>query len=539
MFISYDKKIFLPLKTKLYILFFIISACAVSQNDAQQTFLNTDLNNLIDAYYIKYPTETFHSSMKPYVGFGIKEADDTAFHLNNYKIKNQFFLNEFHSKPQQKNHFALQILPQLDEEVGYDAHAKRGVNQLSGGAYVRLDINNNFSAAVTGIGGQASYPGFIDTIVSKYKIIPGLGRAYGSNGNYTFTNFTGSVSYSPIKILNFQLAKDKIFIGDGYRSLILSDVANSYPFLKTTINIWHLQYSFWYSWMQDVYSPNGIRKNALNRFGTFHYLSWNVTKNFNFSFFETEIFQGTDSLRHRGFDPNYLNPIIFYRPIEYSLGSGDNALIGFNTSVKFAKHFKLYGQVMLDEFNLTYIRQMNGWWANKQGYQIGLKYVNAFGIKNLSLQGEFNYVRPYTYSHASEQQNYSQFNQPLADPFGANFYESLGFITYKHKNWQIDLKGMFTVVGRDSASAKSDVGQNIFLSYDLHPNDFGNHIAQGIQYRIMQGEFKFTYFIIRGLNLRLEAGVIERYIHSENYTNSTPYVYMGIKTSMYNFYRDY
>jgi len=539
LFINYDKKIFLPLKTKLYILFFIISTCALSQNDAQQTFLNTDLNNLIDAYYIKYPTETFHSSMKPYIGFGIKEANDTAFHLNNYKIKNQFFFNEFHSKPKQKNHFALQILPQLDEEVGYDANAKRGVNQLSGGAYARLDINNNFSASVTGIGGQVSYPGFTDTIVSRYKVIPGLGRAYGSNGNYTFTNFTGNISYSPIKILNFQLAKDKIFIGDGYRSLLLSDVANSYPFLKTTINIWHLQYSFWYSWMQDVYSPTGIRKNALNRFGTFHYLSWNVTKNFNFSFFETEIFQGTDSLRHRSFDPNYLNPIIFYRPVEYSLGSGDNALIGFNTSVKFAKHFKLYGQVVLDEFNLTYIRQMNGWWANKQGYQIGLKYVDAFGIKNLSLQGEFNYVRPYTYSHASEQQNYSQFNQPLADPFGANFYESLGFITYKHKNWQIDLKGMFTVVGRDSASKTSDVGQNIFLSYNLHPNDFGNYVGQGIKYNVMQGEFKFTYFIIRGLNLRLEAGVIERYTHSIGYTTSTPYVYMGIKTSMYNFYRDY
>jgi hypothetical protein len=477
--------------------------------------------------------------MKPYVGFGVKEADDTAFHVNNYKVKNQFLFNEFHTGPQYRNHFSLQVLPQIDEQVGYDAHAKKGVNEISSVAYVRFDVNNDFSAAITAIGGQVSYPGFTDTIVSKYKVIPGLGRAYGSNGNYTFANITGYISYSPIKALNFQLAKDKIFIGDGYRSLLLSDIANSYPYFKTTINIWHLQYSFWYSWMQDVYSPNGIRSKALNRFGTFHYLSWNVTKNFNLSFFETEIFQGTDSLRHRGFDPNYLNPVIFYRPVEYSLGSGDNALIGFNSSVKFAKHFKLYGQVVLDEFNLTYLRKMNGWWANKQGYQIGLKYINAFGIKNLSLQGEFNYVRPYTYSHASEQQNYSQFNQPLADPFGANFYESLGFITYKHKNWQIDLKGMFTVVGRDSASKKSDVGQNIFLSYDMHPNDFGNHIAQGIQYRIMQGEFKFTYFIIRGLNLRLEAGVIERYTHSPGYSNSTPYVYAGIKTSMYNFYRDY
>lgn len=531
------------MKTKLYIFFLLISASVLSQNDAQQTFLNTDLNNLIDAYYIKYPTETFHSSMKPYIGFGIKEVSDTAFHINNYKLKNQFMFNDFHSDPKYKNKFSLQVLPQLDEQIGYDGAAKRTVNELSGGAYVRLDINSNFSAAITAIGGQVSYPSFTDTVTSKYKIIPGLGRAHGSNGVYTFANFTGYISYSPIKNLNFQLAKDKIFIGDGYRSLLLSDVANSYPFLKTTINIWHLQYSFWYSCMQDVYSAsNGIRKNPLNRFGTFHYLSWNVTKNFNFSFFETEIFQGTDSIRHRGFDPNYLNPLILFRPVEYSLGSGDNALLGFNTSLKFAKHFKVYGQLIIDEFNWQYIKAQTGWWANKQGIQVGGKYVNAFGVKNLSLQAEYNWVRPYTYSHASEQQNYSQYNQPLADPFGANFSEILGFISYKHKNWQVDIKGMFTLVGRDtSGRGSSDVGQNIFLNYDLHNHTFGNFVGQGVKYNIMQGEFKFTYFLIRGLNLRLEVGVIERYTRAESigYSSATPYVYAGIKTSMYNFYRDY
>ena len=528
------------LKGRLFIICCISSLRFLGQHDAQQTFMNTDLNNLIDAYYIQYPSERFHASIKPYINFSVKEADDTTFHLNNYKIKNYFLSNELLSKPEKRNQVSMQVLPILDEQAGYDGLAKRAVNELSGGAYTRFDINTNFSAAVTLTGGKVSYPGFTDTLVSKYKIIPGLGRAYGSNGNYTYTNLTGYISYSPIRILNFELGKDKMFIGEGYRSLILSDVANNYPFFKTTLNIWHFQYSFWYSMFQDLYTPNGIRQKPLNRFGTFHYLSWNVTKNFNFSFFETEIFQGTDSIRHRGFDPNYLNPVIFYRPIEYSLGSGDNALMGFNTSLKLAHRVKLYGQVIIDEFNLDYIRAHTGWWANKQGFQLGAKYMDAFGIKNLSLQGEFNYVRPYTYSHASEQQNYSQFNQPLAHPFGANFYELLGFVSYKHKNWQVDLKGLYAVIGRDSASAKSDVGQNIFLSYDLHPNDFGNYVGQGVKYTLMQAELKFTYFLIRGLNMRLETGMIERYIQAnDGYLYACPYIYAGIKTSMSNFYRDY
>lgn len=527
-------------KTGFYILCCFLSCRLLAQNEAQHHFLNNDFNALTDQYYIRYPNERFHASMRPYIDIWMKEADDSAFHINNYRIKNQFLYNSIRSKPQYKNSFSAQFLPQLEEQAGYDALNKKHLNEISGGMYARLDINHDFSAAATLIAGQVSYPDFTDTIVKQYKIIPGLGRAYGSNGRYTFTNLTGYISYSPIKVLNFQLAKDKIFIGEGYRSLLLSDVANSYPYFKTTLNIWRLQYSFWYSWLQDVYSPNGIRKNPLNRFGTFHYLSWNVTKDFNLSFFETEIFQGTDSIRHRGFDPNYLNPIIFYRPVEYSLGSGDNAVLGFNTSVKFLKHYKLYGQVVLDEFNLQYIRAHTGWWANKQGFQLGVKYIDAFRIKNLSLQAEFNWVRPYTYSHASEQQNYTQFNQPLAHPFGSNFQEVLGIISYKRKSWQLDLKGIYAIIGKDSSTTTSDVGQNIFLSYDLRNHDFGNYVGQGIKYNFMQGEIKFSYFLIPGLNMRAEIGLIERYVKAtDGYEHATPFIYAGIKTSMYNFYRDY
>ncbi|HXB40408.1 MAG TPA: hypothetical protein VNZ49_07685 [Bacteroidia bacterium] len=511
-----------------------------SQSDAQVGYLNTDLNNSIDAFYIKYPNERFHSSMKPYVQFSIREANDTAFHVYNYKIKNYFLFNDIRSKPQYRNRFAAQFLPQVDMQAGFDVLKNKFVSETSGGMYSRLDINDDFSADFTFIGGQVSYPNFTDTVVSQYKIIPGLGRAYGNNGKYNFTNFTGHLSYSPIRILNFQLGKDKMFIGDGYRSLLLSDVTNNYPYFKTTINVWKLQYSVWYSALKDIYQTDGIQNNFRNKYTTAHYLSFNATPEFNISFFETEVWQGNDTNRHRGFDPNYLNPVIFYRPIEYSLGSGDNALMGLNASYKFLQRYKIYGQVVIDEFNLVEIRKFTRWWANKQGFQIGAKCIDLFGIKNLSFQAEYNYVRPFTYSHGSPQQNYAHYNQPLAHPFGANFSEGLGIITYKHKRWQLDFKGIIATIGKDTAGSAFSVGQNIFLSYTLRGKDYGNNILQGNKTHFAQGEIKFTYFIIPGLNLRLEAGYIQRYEKSDlGYLNQSPYVYLGIKTSMYNFYRDY
>ncbi len=47
------------------------------------------------------------------------------------------------------------------------------------------------------------------------------------------------------------------------------------------------------------------------------------------------------------------NPVIFYRSVEQALGSPDNAFLGFDFKVKFAKHCQIYGQFLLDEFNFS------------------------------------------------------------------------------------------------------------------------------------------------------------------------------------------
>ena len=46
----------------------------------------------------------------------------------------------------------------------------------------------------------------------------------------------------PAKYLDFQFGYDKNFIGNGYRSLFLSDFGNSYLFLKINTRIWKFNY---------------------------------------------------------------------------------------------------------------------------------------------------------------------------------------------------------------------------------------------------------------------------------------------------------
>src|SRR5690606_10630143 len=152
----------------------------------------------------------------------------------------------------------------------------------------------------------------------------------------------------------------------------------------------------------------------------------NVTKWLNVGVFEGIVFGREDH-----FDFQYLNPIIFLRHVEGTVGSPDNAVAGFDFKANAAKKFQFYGQLLLDEFLLQVITSNSGYWANKYGYQLGVKYVDAFKINNLDLQLETNRVRPFTYSHYDSTANYTHYNQPLAHPLGANFHEFVGVLKYQ------------------------------------------------------------------------------------------------------------
>ncbi len=512
-----------------------------SQNDpiAHNIFFNQETQQVIDEWDIKYPSYEFHSGFKPYLISTLKDFHDSCATYKHYLIKNFFLSKPFNEGPQKRNHFNIQFLPVVDFQTGYDALEKKNVNEIVGGAHVKVNINDNFTLAGTLIAGQVAYPFLTDTFVKDNMLIPGMGIAYKSgNSSYSFSNFSGYASYSPNRIFNFQLGKDKHFIGDGYRSLLLSDVANNYPYLRISTNIWHIQYSVLYTWMNDITGANGIKNNFKDKYSTMHYLSWNVFKNLNISFFENIIWQGKDSSRSRGFDPNYLNPIILYRPQEYSIGSSDNAFIGLNISGKLFRCLKLYGQLALDEFNFEEIKKGTGWWANKQGWQLGMKYVDAFKVKGLSLQLEYNEVRPYTYTHGLVAQNYAHYGQPLAHPFGANFMEFLCNLSYRKNRFMVSAQGVYAIIGKDSTG--SNVGQNIFLSYTTRPYEYDHYTTQGVKNTFLQSDVKLTYLLLPQMNLRIELGYIQRSLSDTKGLNiQAPYIYFGIKTALWNFYRDY
>lgn len=521
------------------------SYLSIGQNDqqARNAFIISDIDQSFDYWNIQRPNLTFHSSFKPYLSSSFSDATDSLVPFKFYAFKNFFLSKTVNEKPEKRNWFNFQIHPVMDALITYDGILKKAAPEAIGGIHFKTNINNDFTFAATVIAGKTNLPFFLDTSISTHKILPEYGQAYGNNKKgYSFFDYTGYVSYSPKnnKIFNFQVGRDKHFIGDGYRSILLSDFAPAYPYFRINTNIWRIQYNVWYAWMYDASRANGFKSQLTNKFGAFHYLSYNIVKNFNIGIFENIVWRGSDTSQTRTFDVNYLNPIIFFRPQEYSVGSPDNAFMGLNINGKIFNCIKLYAQLGLDEFFLKEIRARRGWWANKQAWQLGAKYVNAFNIKGLSLQAEYNEVRPYTYTHGLPEQNYAHYGKPLAHPFGANFRELLAFINYRKHKWQISAQGMYVLVGKDSLNAKSNVGQNIALSYTTRPFEYGHYTGQGIQNNILQSSLKFTYYLIPDMNLRMELCYLQRAEkNATGYILQNPFVSFGIKSSFWNSYKDF
>src|SRR5262249_17837033 len=127
---------------------------------------------------------------------------------------------------------------------------------------------------------------------------------------------------------------------------------------------------------------------------------------------------------------------------------------------------------------------------------------------------------------------------PLAHPFGANFKEYIGIMSYRTGRFIISAQGVYAIIGMDSAG--SNLGQNIFLSYTTHPMEYGNKTTQGVKTTFMQSDLRDTYLVIPQMNLRVELGYIQRSQSNEKGAElQNPYFYFGIKTSFWNFYRDY
>ena len=499
-----------------------------------------------------------HTGSKPYKFSEVEKYFNLEAQNNRLKLKKESWFgrklfNENMVEIQGENYW-FTMNPIFDLQVGKSTGLKSNSTFVNTrGIQIRGGLGSQFNFTTTIFESQGNFANYYNTYAESLKpaggnpaIIPGIGIAKDfKTTQFDFPSAEANLTFTPSKFFDLQMGLSRNFIGDGYRSLLLSDGTSSYPFFKINTTFWKIKYTNIYSWMKDVRPEAIVDKTYATKFTASHYLSWNVTKRINLGFFESVVWSNQNN---RGFDFNFVNPIIFYRAVEFSSSSkSGNALLGLTSKYKISNQFNLYGQFLLDEFSFNDVKAGNGSWKNKFAFQVGAKYFNAFNVDRLLLQIEYNHIRPYVYSHSDALTNYGNNNQSLGHNWGGNAKEFIAIARYSKGRYFADAKFTYGIRGFDFDEITNDFnyGGNIYKNYDeKRPFDTGVEIGQGNKTTIFIADLQVGYLLNPSSNLKVFGSLIYRDFKPTTQTlitkkEATTWISFGIRCDIFNWYFDY
>jgi hypothetical protein len=374
-------------------------------------------------------------------------------------------------------------------------------------------------------------------------IVPGRGvaKGFGDNGfDYPVTE--GYINYRFNENFNIQLGNYRNFIGDGYRSLFLSDNASPYPYVKVDAKFWKIKYTNIYLQARNT---NFLTEGGAysTKFMAIHHLSYNVNKRLNIGLFEASIWNNE---AERGFDISYLNPLLFYQMVEFSTGTeSGKVMVGLNYKYKWTDNIYSYGQLLIDELSVDDVFGGDQSFKNKFGIQLGVKYFDAFKVENLDLQLEYNQVRPFTYSHFQEVTNYAHVGQSLAHLWGTNFREAIAIARYRKDRWYGHAKFIYGLRGFEpNADNMPFYGSNLFGTENNIFSETGVEIGQGNTANSTFAELELGYLVNPATNFKLYMNLIHRDFNIDipndrNFNTSTFWFNVGLRADLFNWYFDY
>lgn len=529
------------MKWRLSIALLLVYSCSIAQEG------RLPLEHFVGAkseILIKGHEQDVHTAIKPYSFWTMQEyaqAVDSTYDYERLAMKRE-------------RKAYVRATPRLDLE-GFNqggSYFKRGLNSLAG-IGVGAGIANKLYLHLDGVVGYTGPAHYYAYMIDSLGVIPGFGANTKSNrlDGFEFEQIGWLASFKASKHFELFAGRGNNFIGEGYRSMFLSNFASNYNFARADMKGWRIKYMYMMAQMEQSHDYPSAVWPITPKYAVSHYLSLNLTKWWTVGAFESVVWESEDSVVNRGLDINYLNPVIFFRPVEYGMGSSDNSLLGFSSSVRPAEGVTLYGQLLLDEFlfgewSSPLRRQFSGdstirtgYWANKQSYQLGVKYHEPFGWKNASILAEFNAVRPFTYGHSNRRQSYTHLNQSLAHPLGSNFIEWVQITTWQPGPWRFAL---FTTYSRKGYSNQiAFMGEDPMVSNrerDQNNREYGNFMLQGRRLDVANLRLVAGYTLVESWNLRAEASIHYRKWRWVNGSREMIYFGLGVRTALWNSYRN-
>ncbi|MBW4890075.1 gliding motility protein RemB [Mucilaginibacter sp. HMF5004] len=486
-----------------------------------------------------------HTAIKPYciADSALKLKYDSLLHTDLHTPKKSWLhriLFDQHMVDIKKEDYTFYFDYITDLQLGREFQAGTSTNLNTRGYQAGGTIGSKFFFYTSGFENQGKFANYVQNYINTVKVVPGQAPDRSLIGQSSIKNssdwsyVTSMIGFAPSKNLSFELGQDKTFIGDGYRSVLLSDYAANYPLLRLKADFGKVQYMAMWAYMDDqravTFDLNKSGPSNRRKWGVFHYIDWNVTNKLSAGFFNALIAAETDDKGNRhGFDFNYINPVLFVP----SLGPGgpipDHALFGFNGKYKVLSKTTVYGQLLFD--------QSTGSSDTRTAYQLGFRGADLFKVNTLNYLFEYNTASPYTYANQNPVVSYANFSEPLAHPFGANFQEWLGIMNYSVGKFDFQGEVIYSRYGLNTNSL--NYGKDITQADNVSLPAGNASTTQGLATSLKYAEGTVSYMLNPKFNLRVELSGLYREETNNLSTTKTTLITIGLRSSFRNLYHDF
>ncbi len=466
---------------------------------------------------------------------------DTPRHTGLFNGKTRPMLWQYHS-----NDLNFTVIPIINFTYSKGNNSYSQHEDLRG-LKIQGDLDKKLIFGVSFYENSALLPYWVDSIARKHSFVPqeGLGVPY-PNGTWDVSSTEAWLQYLCSPHFSVIGGYGRQFIGYGYRSLLLGDGISNYPYLRLDWHSGPWRYEVSYNqFLNPGYqipfaygSATFQRKNSV-----IHYLSFTTGKNFEIGLFEQILWVASDSNYNRGTELQYLNPIIFLHQVGYAIGSPDNDLIGGQATYKIGKNTRIYSQLAIDDFSISQTishHELN--LTDKYAFQLGVSKNKLFNQDGLNTRLEWNTARPFIYGHRDISLNYTQGDQSLADPLGANFHEFIFQLSYKKNKMYGLFEQLYAIQGKDEPGFLS--GQNLWGG-EANVPFYGDYTLQGRKCNLSYTSLTAGYILNKANELSIELSAIFRYykeasdITDPALSQKQVIVQLAIKSLFISRYQDY
>lgn len=202
--------------------------------------------------------------------------------------------------------------------------------------------------------------------------------------------FTGYFDYA---LLGYKFKKFRFTLGRTFRAwgpqdndrLLISTNSPAFDQVSMEFEGKSVAFQFWATKLDRFFDSQG---NSLNRFFSAHRLAFKPYRGLEIGLSETVLYARKES----GWELYYLNPILPYYWEQYNNLIDDNIYWGLDFSWYPMMGMKLYGELLIDDFQIDFISE-----AQQIGFNIGILELGRLFSKYLQVEVNYTQIRNTVY----------------------------------------------------------------------------------------------------------------------------------------------